>query len=109
MTAPGLEGWTESFPESPVLRRLPIPADVYVDTSSVFPAGTGFSRADQLPLRVRACAVQLESCMPATLHNWLRVASGRWVAQVCVPASSANGRSSLDLWLWVDAAAVRPR
>ncbi|WP_458682720.1 hypothetical protein [Prescottella equi] len=47
--------------------------------------------------------------MPATLHNWLRVASGRWVAQVCVPASSANGRSSLDLWLWVDAAAVRPR
>lgn len=28
---------------------------------------------------------------------------GRWLAQVCVPARSANGGSELDLWLWVDA------
>ncbi len=34
---------------------------------------------------------------------------GRWLAQVCVPARSANGRSELDLWLWVDAAHVTPR
>lgn len=57
MTAPGLEGWTESFPESPILRRLPIPTDVIVDTSSFFPIGAGFTRADNLPLRIRTCGL----------------------------------------------------
>ncbi|NKS55637.1 hypothetical protein GS500_23735 [Rhodococcus hoagii] len=38
----------------------------------------------------------------------MRVADGRWLAQVCIPARSANGRSELDLWLWVDAAHVNP-
>ncbi|NKS56156.1 hypothetical protein GS504_01935 [Rhodococcus hoagii] len=109
MTAPGLDGWTESFPESPVLRRLSVPADVVVDTLSIFPGDGGFTRADHLSLRIRTCAVQVDSRMIATLHNWLKLADGRWLAQVCIPASSANGCSSLDLWLWVDAAAVTPR
>ncbi|MDH6285101.1 hypothetical protein [Prescottella agglutinans] len=109
MTGPGLDGWTESFPESPVLRRLLVPADVVVDTSSIFPGGAGFTRADHLPLRIRTCAVQLESSMSGTLHNWLKLADGRWIGQVCIPATSANGRSSLDLWLWVEAASVKPR
>ncbi|WP_430336036.1 hypothetical protein [Rhodococcus sp. ACT016] len=47
--------------------------------------------------------------MHGTLHNWLRVADGRWLAQVCIPATAANGRSSLDLWLWVDATFVQPQ
>ncbi|MDH6285075.1 hypothetical protein [Prescottella agglutinans] len=109
MTAPGLDGWTESFPESPVLRRLPVPTDVVVDISGVFPAGPGFTRADQLPLRIRTCAVQLESRMFATLHSWLRVANGKWIAQVCIPATAPNERSSVDLWRWVDGASVQPR
>lgn len=74
MTA-GLDGWTESFPEYPVLRRLPIPADVIVDASNIFPDGTGFTRADHRPARIRTCAARLESSMPATLHNWLNLAS----------------------------------
>ena len=46
--------------------------------------------------------------MHATLHTWLRAANGRWIAQVCIPATSPNGRSSLDLWLWVDSTSVVP-
>ncbi|GAB2640970.1 hypothetical protein ABI214_00295 [Prescottella soli] len=75
MTGPGLDGWTESFPESPVLRRLLVPADVIVDTSSIFPGGAGFTRADLLPLRIHICAVQLETRMRGTLRNWLKLAS----------------------------------
>jgi hypothetical protein len=47
--------------------------------------------------------------MPGTLHAWLRATDGRWLAQVCVPASSANGCSQLDLWLWVESANVTPQ
>lgn len=53
--------------------------------------------------------MQLKSNMLGTLHNWLKVADGRRLAQVCIPAASTNGRSGLDLWLWVDAPCVQPR
>lgn len=109
MTTPGLDGWVESFPESPILHQLRQPVDVVVDTARVFPGTPGFTRADQLSMLVRSCGVQLAAEMPATLHSWLRLSDGRWVAQVRVPVSSANGHSHLDLWLWVAAASVRPR
>lgn len=108
MTEPGLGDWTEPFPEVPTLRRLQPPADVLVDTSHVLPGPSGFTRADGLPLRVRAGGIKLEGTMPAALHAWLRVSDGRWLAQVCVPARSANGRSGLELWLWVEASCVSP-
>ncbi|MBM4569124.1 hypothetical protein GS489_01050 [Rhodococcus hoagii] len=108
MTAPGIGGWTESFPEAPILHRLSPPTKVVVNTARVFPGEAGFTRADRLPLRVRAGGIQLEAEMLATLHCWLRLSDGRWVAQVCLPASSVNRHSSLDLWLWVEAAALRP-
>ncbi len=47
--------------------------------------------------------------MSGHLHCWLRVADGRWTGQVCVPVRSANGRTGMDMWLWVDAANVAPR
>ncbi|WP_430332896.1 hypothetical protein [Rhodococcus sp. ACT016] len=53
MTGPGLDGWAESFPESPVLRQLTTPVDVVVGTSSIFPRGAGFTHADLLLLRIR--------------------------------------------------------
>jgi hypothetical protein len=99
MSAPaGLDGWSEPFPGAPVLRRLDIPVAVVVDMAHVLPGPSGFIRADTLPLRVKAGAVVLEAEMPGTLHSWLRVAAdGRWLAQVCVPVRSANGRGHLDL------------
>ncbi|NKR30070.1 hypothetical protein GS966_25730 [Rhodococcus hoagii] len=106
MTAPGIDGWVETFPETPALRRLKRPIPVVVDISRVLPGNAGFTRADGLPLRVRSGGIQLESSMCATLCSWLRVADGRWLAQVCVPAASVNGHSRLDLWLWVDASNV---
>ena len=108
MSEPGLDQWAEPFPEVPILRRLQTPTAVLVDISRVLPGAAGFTRADGLPLRVRAGGIQLESAMPGALHAWLRVADGRWLAQVCVPARSANGYSGLDLWLWVDSLLVTP-
>ena len=110
MTEPaGLEDWSEPFPGAPVLRRLDVPVAVVVDMAHVLPGPSGFIRADALPLRVRAGAILLEAEMPGTLHSWLRVATdGRWLAQVCVPVRSANGRGRLDLWLWVESAHVTP-
>ena len=110
MTEPaGLDDWSEPFPGAPVLRRLPAPMPVVVDMAHVLPGPSGFIRADTLALRVRAGGIVLESEMPGALHSWLRVAAdGRWLAQVCVPVRSANGRGRLDLWLWVESAHVTP-
>jgi len=111
MTGPaGLDGWSESFPGAPALRRLDVPMAVVVDMARVLPGPSGFTRADTVALRVRAGGIVLESEMCGTLHSWLRVAAdGRWLAQVCVPARSANGRGHLDLWLWVESAHVTPQ
>lgn len=106
---PGLEGWVEPFPGTPTVRCLDSPVPVFVDISRVLPGTAGFTRADTLPLRVRAGGVQLEARMSGRLHSWLRVADGRWLGQVCVPVRSANGGSGMDLWLWVDAANLAPR
>lgn len=106
---PGLEGWEEPFPGVPTMRYLERPVAVFVDMSRVLPGGAAFARADALPLRVRAGGIQLEAQMPGSLSCWLRVADGRWLAQVCVPARSANRHGELDLWLWVDAAHVTRR
>lgn len=105
----GLDDWIEPFPGAPVLRRLATPAAVVVDVAHALPGPSGFTRADTLPLRVRAGGIALEAAMPGTLHAWLRATDGRWLAQVCVPASSANGCSQLDLWLWVESANVTPQ
>ncbi|MDH6288208.1 hypothetical protein M2275_003114 [Rhodococcus opacus] len=111
MTGPaGLDEWSEPFPGAPVLRRLPAPIPVVVDMAHVLPGPSGFTRADTVALRVRAGGIVLESEMCGTLHSWLRVAAdGRWLAQVCVPVRSANGRGHLDLWLWVESANITPQ
>lgn len=106
--SPGLDGWTEPFPDVPTLRRLQPPVEVVADTSHVLPPPGGFTRADGLPLRVRAGGIDLAAARLGTLHSWLRVRDGRWLAQVCVPVRSANGHSGLDLWLWVEASCVSP-
>lgn len=106
---PGLEGWEEPFPGVPTMRYLERAVAVFVDISRALPGSAAFTRADALPLRVRAGGIQLEGRMPGELHCWLRIADGRWLGQVCVPARSANRQAHLDLWLWVDASNIAPR
>lgn len=107
MTGPGLDRWSEPFPEAPTLRQLHPPRTVLVDVARALP-GPGFARADHLPLRVRAGGIHLDATMPATLHAWLRGSDGRWLAQVRIPTHTANHHANLDLWLWVDSAALTP-
>lgn len=108
MTEPGLEKWDEPFPEVPILRRPHSPVEVVVDISRALPGGAGLTRADGLPLRVRAGGIHLESLMHATLHSWIRVCDGRWIAQICLPVRTAGDRTGADLWLWVDSSFVSP-
>ena len=108
MTGPGLDAWDEQFPGMPILRRPSEPVEVIVDVSQALPAGRGFTRVDGLPLRVRAGGIRLESVMRATLHAWIRVCDGRWLAQVRLPVRSSSSRSSAELWLWVDSVFVLP-
>jgi hypothetical protein len=72
---PGLEGWVEPFPGAPTVRYPGSPVPVFVDVSRVLPGSAGFTRADTLPLRVRAGGAQLEARMSGHLHCWLRIAS----------------------------------
>ncbi|WP_404316465.1 hypothetical protein [Prescottella equi] len=72
------------------------------ECSRVLPGNAAFTRADNLPLRVRAGGIQLEAQMPGALRCWLRVASLH-------QSASPNGRSELDLWLWADASNVTRR
>ena len=108
VTGPGLDDWDEQFPGMPILRRPPEPIEVMVDVSRALPAGRGFTRVDGLPLRVRAGGIRLESVMRASLHAWIRVCDGRWLAQVRLPVRSSSGRSGAELWLWVDSVFVFP-
>jgi len=68
VSAPGRDDWTEPFPEAPILRRLPTPAAVHVDTSRVLPGSAGFTRADGLPLRVRAGGLWPFRCCCCRVH-----------------------------------------
>lgn len=51
---PGLEGWEEPFPGVPTMRYLERAVAVFVDISRALPGSAAFTRADALPLRVRA-------------------------------------------------------
>jgi hypothetical protein len=90
------EGW-ERFAEYPTLYR--VERDVIVDVARLFPA-SGIRR-DELPLWVKSCGLRLEPSMPARQLAWIRRADGGWLAIVVMPASSANGRSTLTMQLWL--------
>jgi len=72
---PGLANWAEPFPGAPTVRYLERPVPVFVDVSRMLPGNAAFTRADNLPLRVRAGGIQLEAQMPGTLSCCVRVAS----------------------------------
>jgi hypothetical protein len=90
------EEWHDD-PKYPTLYR--INRDVVVDIARLFPASGG--RRDELPLWVKSCGLRLEPSMPARQLGWIRRADGGWLAVVVMPASSANGRSTLNMQLWL--------
>jgi hypothetical protein len=83
--------------EYPTLYR--VERDVIVDVARLFPASG--VRRDELPLWVKSCGLRLEPSMPARQLAWIRRADGGWLAIVVMPASSANGRSTLTIQLWL--------
>jgi hypothetical protein len=84
-------------PEYPTLYR--VDRDVTVDVARLFPANAG--RRDELPLWVKSFGLRLEPSMRARQLAWIRRADGGWLAIVAMPASSANGRSTLTMQLWL--------
>jgi hypothetical protein len=92
------EKWTSSA-DCPTLYR--VERDVLVDVSRLFP-DVGQRRQDELPLWVNAHAVRLEPWMRACQTAWLRRPDGGWLAIVLMPASSADGQSSITMQLWLE-------
>jgi hypothetical protein len=88
---------SERSAEYPTLYR--VERDVIVDVARLFPARG--VRRDELPLWVKSCGLRLEPSMPARQLAWIRRADGGWLAIVVMPASSANGRSTLTIQLWL--------
>jgi len=78
---------------------LSVERDVIVDVARLFPASG--VRRDELPLWVKSCGLRLEPSMPARQLAWIRRADGGWLAIVVMPASSANGSSTLTMQLWL--------
>jgi hypothetical protein len=91
------EAWNDAA-GYPTLHRLE--RDVLVDVARVFP-GLGGRRQDELPLWVKAFGLRLEPWMPAHQLAWIRRSDGGWLAIVDMPATSANGQSSVVMRLWL--------
>lgn len=50
---------------------------------------------------VKSGGLRLEPSMPARQIAWIRRADGGWLALVMMNASSANGRSTVTMQLWL--------
>lgn len=109
MTAPNFDSWREQWPLTPTLRRLPAPQSVQIEMNRALPLAKNAQRPDRLPLRVLAGALRLEGVMDGELHAWVRLTDGQWLGCVRVSAETGDGRTGLDLWLWVTADAVHLR
>lgn len=103
---PDFEAWCEQWPATPTLRRCVPPRPVIVEMNRALPLAKHAQRPDRLPLRVLAGGLRVEGTMHAELFAWVKLTDGQWLACVCVPARSGDGRTGLDLWLWVTADAV---
>ncbi|MEA1798283.1 MULTISPECIES: hypothetical protein [Rhodococcus] len=106
MTAPDFTGWREPWPLTPTLRPLPEPKPVIVETNRALPLAKNATRPDRLPLRVLAGGLRLEGTMPGKLYAWVLLSDGQWLGCVKIHALTGDGRTGLDLWLWVTSDAI---
>lgn len=106
MTAPDFAGWREPWPLTPTLRPLPEPKPVIVETNRALPLAKNATRPDRLPLRVLAGGLRLEGTMPGELYAWALLSDGQWLGCVKIHALTGDGRTGLNLWLWVTSDAI---
>lgn len=106
MTAPDFTGWQEPWPLMPTLHQLAEPNPVIVEMNRALPLAKNAQRPDWLPLRVLAGGLRLEATMPGKLHAWARLVDGQWLACIEIRVINGDGKTGLDMWLWVTADAV---
>ncbi|WP_336882771.1 hypothetical protein [Rhodococcus globerulus] len=106
MTAPDFTGWQEPWPLTPTLHQLAEPRPVIVEMNRALPLAKNAQRPDRLPLRVLAGGLRLEATMPGKLHAWARLIDGQWLACIEIRVTTGDGKTGLDMWLWVTADAV---
>ncbi|NMM83105.1 hypothetical protein B2J88_01760 [Rhodococcus sp. SRB_17] len=83
------------------------PRTVSVNLSAAIPQDPG-SRADKLPLRVKAGGLHLDGETPGLLHAWARTTSGGWLCLLTFTISTANGLGHIDVQQWCPASAATP-
>ncbi|AHK35585.1 hypothetical protein OPAG_08237 [Rhodococcus opacus PD630] len=101
------DGWTERWPEHPVIRTFDPPRPVQVDIGKALPLGRGgASRADYVNMRVKSSSVYLSGLRPALQTHWFQIHDGQWLAAITVYVTDAAGSNSLELDMIVTADAI---
>jgi hypothetical protein len=101
------DGWTERWPEHPVIRTFDPPRPVQVDIGKALPLGRGgAARADYVSMRVKSSAVCLSGLLPALQTHWFQIFDGQWLAAITVYVTDAAGSNSLELDMIVTADAI---
>ncbi|MCV7023643.1 hypothetical protein H7I77_09820 [Mycolicibacterium novocastrense] len=90
------DGWEDSA-DYPTLFR--VCREVSIDTARIFPP-SGI-RKDELPMFVKSGGLLLEPSMRGRQIAWIRRADGGWLAVCELKAASANGRSRVNMQLWL--------
>lgn len=78
---------------------------VLVDSAVAFPS-VGTRRLTGVVMAYRANGLRIEPQMPAELVAWVRCYDGSFLAVVNMRVSSANGRSSVTMQLWLPPSAI---
>lgn len=111
-TGPPLRLQWEERGSGGVVRLCDPAVPVIVSMRSVDPAaGMPDYRSNQThpTLGVRAAGIKLGMTEEGFLLAWVRLADGQWRAIVAIDLESANGRTGLQLTLYVRPEAVRKR
>lgn len=87
--------------------EYPCPRAVWLTLRQVFPPRR--VRYDDVPLRVRAAGIDVARVERAELYAWQQTSTGDWFAEVQVIVTNPTERAEHEAWLFVPAAAVRPR
>ena len=102
----GFPRW-HSAAESPTLFDVRRP--VLVNPLAAFPGVAGSINLAGVPLGVRAGGLAFEPFMEGQQVAWFRCQNGNYLAVVELTARSANGRSEVDMQLWLPPTAFQLR
>lgn len=99
--------WDESFPHSPSYRTVAPPQPVTINLDQSLARDNPPLRTRN-PLWIAAGGLRLTGYCTGTLHAWVRLNTGTWLAECSFTAHSGNRRAALHLRQWLPASSITP-